>query len=267
MVQAGSHLNSKPANLVQAIERAAALLDILGRHSHGISLRELSAQADIPKGTTHRLLGSLAFFGYVQQDPKTRNYSLGFKLLELSNRVLHQLDFREQARPLLMELAEKTSETVHLVVMDKFEILYVDKLEPLDLSGLRMASRIGSRTSAHSSAVGKVLLSVLPEHGLEEFIRKAGLPRKTANTITDPGQLKQHLQTVRSQGYAIDDEENETGVRCVAAPIRNQSGRVIAAASISGPATRISKKHLRGALRDEIIRAGDTISWRLGFRQ
>ena len=115
--------------------------------------------------------------------------------------------------------------------------------------------------------VGKVLLSVLPEHELEEFIRKAGLPRKTANTITDPGHLKQHLQAVRSQGYAIDDEENESGVRCVAAPIRNQSGRVIAAASISGPSIRISKKRLREALRDEIIQAGEKISWRLGFRQ
>lgn len=266
MVQTGSQPNSKPANLVHSIERAAALLDILGRHSQGISLRDLSGQADLPKGTAHRLLASLAIFGYVQQDPKTKNYSLGFKLLELSNRLLRQLDFREQARPLLMELAEKTSETVHLVVIDEFEILYVDKLEPLDLSGLRMASRIGSRTTAHSSAVGKVLLSVLPEHDLEEFIRKAGLQKKTANTITDPMQLRQHLQTVRSQGYAIDNEENESGVRCVAAPIRNQSGRVIAAASVSGPSIRISKKRLREDLRDEIIRTSEKISWRLGFR-
>ena len=259
---------SKPTNLVQAIERASLILDVLGQSSQGISVKELSAKVCLPKGTTHRLLSSLAYFGYVQQDSRTRHYSLGFKLVELGNCLLNQLDLRTEAKPFLADLAKTTQETVHLVILDKNEVLYIDKVESDDNpSGLRMASRVGSRTLAHSCAVGKVLLAHLSEEELDEFIQGAGLPKITENTISDPVRLKEHLKLVRSQGYVIDDEENEKGIRCVAAPIRNEIGRVVAATSISGPAIRITRKRIQESLKNEIIKTALKISRKLGFRE
>jgi len=259
---------SKPTNLVQAIERASSILDVLGKNPHGISVRELSAQVGLPKGTTHRLLSSLTYFGYAQQDAKTRHYSLGFKLVELGNRLLNQLDLRTEAKPFLTDLSKRTQETVHLVILDKNEVLYIDKVESNDNpSGLRMASRVGSRTPAHSCAVGKALLAHFSEEELDKFIKDTGLPKMTENTITDPILLKEHLRLVRSQGYVVDDEENEKGIRCVAAPIRNEVGMVIAATSISGPAIRITKKKIQESLKDEIIETTSKISWKLGFRK
>ena len=259
---------SKPTNLVQAIERASLILDALGQNPQGISVRELSAQVFLPKGTTHRLLSSLAYFGYVQQDSKTRHYSLGFKLVELGNCLLNQLDLRTEAKPFLADLTKRTQETVHLVILDQNEVLYIDKVESNDNpSGLRMASRIGSRTPAHSCAVGKILLAHFSEEELDEFIKDTGLPKITENTMSDSIRLKEHLKLVRSQGYVVDDEENEKGIRCVAAPIRNEIGMVVAATSISGPAIRITKKRIQESLKRDIIETALKISRKLGFRE
>jgi DNA-binding IclR family transcriptional regulator len=258
---------SKPTNLVQAIERAASILDTLGAHPRGISVGELSAKVNLPKGTTHRLLASLAYFGYVRRDAKTRRYSLGFKLVELGNRLLDHLDLSTEARPFLTELAERTRETVHLVVMDQGEIVYVDKVESTDSpGGLRMASRIGARTPAHSCAVGKVLLAHATEEELDAFIQDKGLVRMTDHTITDPAQLRTHLKSVRQVGYAVDDEENEQGIRCVAAPIRNERGHVIAAISISAPAIRVTTETIDTNLKREVMQTAFRISAKLGFR-
>jgi DNA-binding IclR family transcriptional regulator len=258
---------SKPNNLVQTIERTSLILDVLGENPHGISIRDLSSRVRLPKGTTHRLLSSLTYFGYVRQDLKTRNYFLGLKLVELGNLLLSQLDLRKEAEPLLRDLAERTNETVHMVFLDRGEIVYIDKVE-LDHnpSGLRMASRVGLRNPAHSSAVGKVLLSHLPEEELNGLIKEKGLPKRTENTITDPIQLKEHLKAVRTQGYAVDDEENEKGIRCVAAPIYNEVGKAVAAVSISGPAFQVTKKRAQESLKKEVMETARKISDRLGYR-
>jgi len=259
---------SKPTNLVQAIERVSLILDALCQSSQGISVRELSAEVKLPKGTTHRLLSSLAYFGYVQQDSKTRHYSLGFKLVELGNRLLNQLDLRTEAKPFLADLAKRAQETVHLVILDQNEVIYIDKVESNDNpSGLRMASRVGSRNPAHSCAVGKVFLAHFSEEELDEFVKNTGLPKMTENTISDPIRLKEHLKLVRSQGYVVDDEENEKGIRCVAAPISNEIGMVVAATSISGPAIRITRKRIQESLKNEIIETALKISLKLGFRE
>ncbi len=181
----------KPNNLVQTIERVSFLLDILSQNPQGISIRDLSAKVKLPKGTTHRLLSSLTYFGYVRQDPRTRNYLLGFRLVELGQLLLSQLDLRKEAESFLRDLAERTKETVHLVFLDRNEIVYIDKVEAThNHSGLRMASRVGLRNPAHSSAVGKVLLADLSEETLNNFLRVKGLYKRTENTITDPVQLK-----------------------------------------------------------------------------
>lgn len=259
--------SSKPNNLVQTIERASSILDILGQSPQGMSIRELSSKIKLPKGTIHRLLSSLSYFGYVRQDSRTRNYLLGFKLVELGNLLLNQLDLRKEAEPFLKDLAERTKETVHMVVLDRDEVVYIDKVETeQNPSGLRMASRIGLRNPPHSCAVGKVLLADFSDEALESFLKGRNLVKRTENTMTDVVQLKEHLKQVKKQGYALDDEENERGIRCVAAPIRNEVGKAVAAISISGPAFQITKKVIQDSLKKEVMETAFKISEKLGFR-
>ncbi|MBI4966249.1 MAG: IclR family transcriptional regulator [Desulfomonile tiedjei] len=257
----------KPNNLVQTIERISAILDLVGENPEGTSIRAISSQLGLPKGTVHRLLSSLTYFGYIRQDAVSRNYFLGLKLLDLAGLVKSQLDLRKIAEPLLHALADKSRETVHMVVWDRGEVVYIEKMEPpLEMvGGLRMASRVGSRNPAHSCAVGKILLSYLTEDELRDFISEKGLTARTANTITDETALKKELRTIRTQGYAIDDEENENGIRCVGAPILGASGRAVAAVSVSGPAFRLTKRVVRDALRQEIVETAEEISRRLGY--
>ncbi len=258
----------KPNNLVQALQRVSLLLDTLGQKPRGSSVRDLSSGVKLPKATTHRLLSSLQYLGFVRQDPQSRNYFLGFKLVELGNLLLGQLDIRREAEPFLRDLADRANETVHLVFLDQHEIVYIDKVEMNPPSaGLKMASRIGSRNPAHSSAVGKVLLAHLPEAELNEYLRAKGLPRRTANTITDPARFRDHLRTVRAQGFAVDAEENEKGIRCVAAPVFSDRGAPVAAVSVSVPAFRIPGRAAQELLRKEVMETARQISRRLGYRE
>jgi IclR family KDG regulon transcriptional repressor len=257
----------KPGNLVQTIERVANIFEVMAQNTQGISLKELSARVSLPKGTIHRLLSSLAYFGYVRQASESKNYQLGFKLVELGNSLLNQLDVRVQARPFLVGLSKGIKETIHLVVFDQNEALYVDKVESNEKSsGLQMVSRVGLRIPAHCSSVGKVFLAHLSDSELDTLIKEKGLKKRTKNTITDPEKLKQHLKIIRQQGYAVDDEENEKGIRCVGAPIFNQRGQVIAAISISGPAVRITQKIIQQTLRKEVLQTALDISREMGYQ-
>lgn len=258
---------TKPKNLVQSIERVSVILDVLGEFPQGISFGDLSAKVDLSKGTTHRLLSTLAFLGYVRQDAETKKYNLGFKLVELGNRLLSQIDFRTEARFFLVDLAESTKETVHLVILDQNEVLYIDKVESnSNPTGLRMASMLGSRIPAHCSAVGKVLLAALPEKQLDRLVSSKGLPKQTENTITDLRKLKEHLELVRKNGYALDKEENEIGIRCISAPIYDQRGEVIAAISISAPVSRMKTHLLKKKLKDQVIETALNISRKIGYQ-
>ncbi len=257
---------AKPSNLVQTIERVSAILNLVGENPQGMSIRGISAQLSLPKGTVHRLLSSLTYFGFVRQDSASRNYFLGLKLLDLAGLVTVQLDLRRIADPLLHSLADTSHETVHMVIWDQSEVVYIEKVEPPSgVGGLRMASRVGSRNPAHSCAVGKVLLSFLSEDELDDFIAKQGLPARTPNTITDRTALKQELFVIRAQGYAVDNEENEKGIRCIGAPVLGASGEPVAGLSVSGPAFRITKKVVQEVLKDQVVETAAEISRRLGY--
>lgn len=257
----------RPKNLVQAIERAAVILDILGAVPSGLGIGEIALRAKLPKGTVHRLLASLACFDFVRQEASTRHYQLGFKLVELGNHLLDQVDLRQDARPFLIALAEDVQETVHLVVRDRDEAMYLDKvnLNP-GHSGLQMVSRIGARTALHSTAVGKILLAALSREEVQDIVSQRGLPRATDQTIVDPEKLHRHLNTVRRKGAAVDDEENEKGIRCVGAPIRDADGRVIAAVSISGPTARVTRSRVPRELLPKVCQTARHISQQLGYR-
>ena len=257
----------RPANLVQTIERVTSIFDTLSLYPQGLSLGDLSGKVKFPKGTTHRLLSSLAYFDYIRQDPLTKSYFLGFKLVDLGTLMLDQLDLRNVAKPNLIFLAEKVQETVHLVIRDTDEALYIDKVDLYPRrAGLQMVSRLGARIPMHCCSVGKVILADLPEAELEKIIKSRGLPGRTRNTITNRDRLREHLVMVKDRGYAVDDEENEEGVRCVAAPIKNERGRVIAAMSISGPTARITAENIHAALKDEVCKTALNISRQLGFK-
>ncbi len=263
---AKNSLPTKPNNLVQTIERVSRILEMVGQNSQGMSIRDLSSGLKLPKGTIHRLLSSLSYFGYIRQDPETKSYFLGLKLMELNALLDSQLDLRKVAEPILRELAEKIKQTAHMVILDRNEVVYIEKIETQQpAGGLKMASRVGSRNPVHSSAVGKVLLSYASEEVREDFLRDKGLPRRTANTIIEPGAFRDHLSTVRDQGYAIDDEENEQGIRCLGAPIFDGKGRVLAAISVSGPVFQMTKKFVQDVVRREVMAAASEISRRLGF--
>jgi DNA-binding IclR family transcriptional regulator len=258
---------AKPTNLIQTIERVAGILDVLAQYPGGISLGELSEKVQLPKGTTHRILSSLSYFGFVRQEATTKNYSLGFKLVELGNRLLNQLDLREEARPFLIELAQRVKETVHLVILDQQEIVYIDKLEAVDHDiGFRMTSRVGLRIPAHACASGKVLLAHLSEQELEQFLAAKDLKKITENTISEPKMLKEELSKIRAQGFAYDEQEREKGIRCVAAPIRNESGEVVASISISGTIVHLTRQIVEHELRKEVMATALAISRKLGFQ-
>jgi DNA-binding IclR family transcriptional regulator len=256
----------RPGNLIQTVERVSLILDRVGQNPQGVSIKELSSGLNLPKGTIHRILSSLSYFGYIRQDAVTKNYSLGLKLIELASLLSGQLDLRRVAEPILRELAETTGETAYMVVLDGSEVVYIEKIESQQLTGgLKMASKVGSRNPLHSCAVGKTLLSFFPEQELDRLIRKKGLPRRTGNTITNPERLKAQLRVVRAQGYAVDDEENEEGIRCLAAPVFDEKGRPVAAISVSGPAVRVTKRIIQDVFRKEVMKAASEISRRLGF--
>ena len=259
--------STKPKNSVQSVERALMILGVLGEYSQGLSIADLSIKIDLPKGTTHRLLSTLAYLDYVRQDPETKKYNLGYKLVELGNRLLSHLDYRTEARPFLVRLAEATKETVHMAILDKKEILYIDKVEASDYpSGLRMASMLGARIPTHCTAVGKVILAGLPEDQAEELVKSAGMPKRTDNTITDVDKLKAHVQLVKKNGFALDNEENEIGVSCVAAPVYNQRGDVISAISISVPTSRLTFRDLKTKLKDQVMETALNISRKIGYQ-
>ncbi|MHC1727118.1 MAG: IclR family transcriptional regulator [Syntrophobacteraceae bacterium] len=257
----------RPTNLIQAIERAAALLDALSQQGQGVSLGTLSAKVGLSKGTAHRILNSLMYFDFVRQDTASRDYSLGFKLVELGSSLLDQIDLRKEAAPFLQNLSQRTNETTYLVVLNRAEVVYLEKIEAADSSTvLRATAKVGQRNAANSCAVGKTLLADLPEEELGILIQEMPFVQKTENTITDPLQLREHLKVVLGRGYAVDDEESERGIRCVAAPIRDERGRAVAAISISGPAIRVTRQRIQALLIEEVTRTALEISRKMGFR-
>jgi DNA-binding IclR family transcriptional regulator len=260
---------TKPQNQgsVQVIERCCNILNTLANGKLTYSIHDISSEVNLPKPTVHRILFTLRQFGIVSQDEMSKEYSLGFRLAELGQIVLEQIDLRKGARPFLRQLANQVEEVVHLVVLDEGKILYLDKVEKIsDLKSLRMVSRIGMRNYAHSCAVGKVLLAFLPDSEVNDIIDKKGLPRLTDKTVVDFDKLKELLAEVQVQGFAVDDEENEVGVRCIAAPIKDGRGKVIAAISISGPAVRMTNKRIHGELKNQVMNTALEISKMLGYK-
>lgn len=263
-----SHTRTSKANgspyKVQVLDRALALLDTLGRQAPDSSLNDLRYALKLHKSTVHRLLMVLERHRLVDKSAQTGRYRLGLKLFELGSKAIGMLDLREVARPYLQRLQQDTQETVNLAILDHGEVLYLDRIEPQ--KNLRMVAPVGHRFPMNSTALGKAILGAMSEVDAVALLRQSGLKSRTRNTITSTVAMREELRATRNRGYAIDDEENEEGARCIAAAVRDHLGNPVAAISVSGPAMRVGKNKVPGIAR-LIVDAANWVSVELGFRE
>ncbi len=238
------------------------ILDYILRHPDGVTANVLSKALGMSLPNVYKYLSTLESLGVLMKKDD-RKYVGGFKLLEYGSAVLRNLDVREIAHPHLVDLLAKTDQTVHMVVKDGFEGVYVEKLE--SARSLPMVSRIGMRIPLYCTAVGKSILSYLPKREMEEYFSSVKFEKRTEHTIVDPTELLKELEKTRIKGYAVDREENELGVACVGAPILNHDGYPVAGVSISGVAKRVLPKIEKYG---EIIKEyAARISKLLGYRE
>jgi IclR family KDG regulon transcriptional repressor len=249
---------------VQVLERSLGILELLSSNGPELSLIELSEQLLLHKSTTHRLLGVLEQYRFVEKSSSSGKYRLGLKLFELGSNAIAHLDWRERARRYLQRLAFDTGETAHLCILDDGEVLYLEKVEAPRT--VRVPSIVGRRYPAHCGGAGKTLLAFQPEEEVDDLIKRRGLTSYTRNTFTTPAQLKEGLRQVRERGYAVDNEEFEEGLECIGAPVRDYSGRVVAAISIAGPTFRITEEKI-AVLARSVMEAAQELSADLGYRE
>lgn len=256
-----------PESAVQSVDRALVILEILANSRRSLSVTEIGREVGLHKSTVYRLLSTMARRGYVEQDPETQRYKLGLKVLEVSNKLLGTLQVRTEAMPFLRELAEACGEAVHLAVLNDGEVVYVEKVE--GAGAFPMYSQIGRRAPVHCTAVGKAILAHLPEEEVRAIVAARGLTPRTDKTVSDIETLFAHLVQVRSLGYAVDQEEHEAGVACVAAPVFDYRGRVIAAVSVSGTSARVvgPEGENLAVIARRVKEAGEAISRRLGYQK
>jgi DNA-binding IclR family transcriptional regulator len=222
---------------VPALERALSILESLSKSKHGLTLSQLSRSLELPKSSVHCLLLTFERHGYLHRDDRSGRYRLGLRLCDLANVALSGVMLRDQAAPFLNQLRESTQLTTHMAVLEQDEVVLIEKVALLTS---RVNSWIGKRMDVHCTALGKALTAYLPEEQVEALVSRRGLLRHNDNTIASLKRLKQELEQVRKQGYSIDDEEEEIGVRCLGAPVLNANNRAIAAISITGTTERIN---------------------------
>jgi len=248
---------------IQSVARALFIIDTLAEARVELALNEIATRLSLAKSTVHGLISTLKDFGYIEQSAFTGKYKLGIRLFEVGQIVAHGWEVRSIATPYINRLLDEVGETVHLVVLDKLEVLYIDKRE--SVQSLRIVSQVGMRLPAHCTGVGKVLMAYLSPEQRSEIIERKGLAPFTRNTLTSAKALEEEFARIRAQGFAIDNEEIMESLRCVAAPIMDQTGAVISAISVSGPVFRMKDEHLEQAI-ECVTRTAEEISCGLGYR-
>lgn len=237
------------SNHVQSLNRAFDLLELLCNSKGGMAIADLSSQTGLHKSTIHRLLRTMLSRGYVQQDLEGGLYYAGLHICMLSDRILENLDIVERARQPMKALSEITHETVHLVMLDGMETLYIYKLDGTQ-SGIRMASYIGLRRPMYCTSVGKALIATQKDDDILSYWNSTNIVPYTPNTIVDYKMFMREIYEIRERGFALDNEENELGVRCMAVSIKDWRGEANYAISISAPINRLSDDHVIAYLPD-----------------
>jgi IclR family KDG regulon transcriptional repressor len=255
-------MTTAPRRTIGSLQRAINILNLFNEQSVELGITEISEALNLHKSTVAGLVYTLEHNGYLEQDPTSRKYRLGLKLVERAFTALDQFDVRELALPHLEELRDWCDESVNLAIRDGRYVVYIERL--LSTQPLGMRAKVGKRALVHSTALGKAILSGMSSAEVQQLVAQCGLPAITTNTITDPERFLEEINRTRERGFALDDEENEIGVRCVAAPIFDHTSQAVAAVSVSAPIQRIPMPEVPryGARIKETAKA---ISGKLGY--
>lgn len=255
----------KSEYIIQAVSHALDLLEQFHDEVDELGVTELSKRLKLHKNNVFRLLATLESRNYIEQNKVTENYRLGLKTLELGQTFIKQMGLLRQSRPVLEGLVKECNETTYVAILKEAHIVYLDVVET-DLT-VRVVPRVGARLPAYCTAAGKVQIAYMTDEELENYLPTKEMKRYTPKTIIDKDELKKHLKVIAEQGYAIDDEEMDVGVKCVGAPIRDYTRRIIGAVSVSGPSMRFTDERLEKELIPLVIRSGEEISHKLGYHK
>lgn len=249
-----------------AVERALAILEAVAARGSGMTNSEISRRLEIPKSSASYILRTLEKCGYLHRDAEGK-YLLGLKLLNLGQRVRIGADIKEAALPVMKKLVDRTELTAHLAVLDQGEVVYVEKAEPAGF--FKTDTWVGKRMQVNSTANGKAIAAYLSKAEVEAIIKQRGLKKRTVKTLTNAPDFFRELEKVRAKGYAVDDEENSLGARCVAVPIFDGFGNAIAAVGLSGTTGQVDRTTV-GKIAETLKEAARRISQHLhqtaGFR-
>ena len=259
-------MNNQPESkrkIIGSVQRAIDILNLFDDHVSELGVTDIAKMLDLHKSTVSGLIQTLEINGYLEQNPDNRKYHLGLKLIERASVLLNQIQIRDIAMPFLEELHGWCDEAINLAIRDKTNVVYIERL--LSSQALGMRYEVGKRASVHSTALGRAMLSRLPDSEIDRLIRSMNLFSITEHTITDPEALIKDIRAARERGFAIDDEENELGARCVSAPILNHLGEPVAAISISVPIPRIPYNKI-DYFGNKVVEVARKISTQLGYR-
>lgn len=249
---------------VQSLERALTILNKLSEFPKGIQITQLAKEVGLTKSTTHRLLSTMVNMNYVSQSDESGRYKLGLQVLFLSKDLLYNSSIVSTAKNSLERLSKEVNENVHLCIEDNGEIIYIDKIESKQ-QAIKMSSQIGSRMPMYCTGVGKVLLSGMNQEQRDNIISKTDFQRKTQHTITSKEDLIQEIEEIKVRGFALDNAENEEFIRCIAFPIYDHTGRIIASFSISGLTERMTDEYIFGTLTEIMTKCSNEISNSFGY--
>lgn len=247
---------------IQSVDRASMIIKLLGKKGCPMKLTEIAEELDINKSTLHGIISTLKYHGFIDQDKETQKYRLGMYFVHLGNIVTKSLDIRTITSPIIAEVCEKLSETIHIGTLDGQEVVYVDKKE--SNQSMRIFTTIGARNPAYCTGVGKALLAYADEDLLIRILPNK-LPAITKHTITDKVTLLNELRKIREDGIAFDNEENIEGLTCIASPIFDGTGTAKYSISVSGPTIRMTEDKINEAV-SVIKEAALKISKELGYR-
>lgn len=249
---------------IQSLERAFNIIEILSYSPQGMPLMDIVKKSGYSKSTVHRFLSSLGALGYIRQDKISKKYFLTLKMFEISGRIVDKLDVFDMAKEPLQKLQEFTGEAIHLVIRDNCDIVYIHKLESQNTT-MRMFSSIGMRRPMYCTAVGKSILATLEKHEIKTVWENSNITKFTDHTIMDLNTLLKETENIKQAGYALDNEENELGVRCIAASIKDYTKKSSAAFSVSAPLSRMSDEKINEII-PIMLKTRDAISQAMGFR-
>ncbi len=259
------HVTQKLSKANQSVEKTLQIIEQLADEREPLHLADLSKRVKMPPSTVLRMVNTLLEHGYAYQDPQTLRYGLTLRFAQIGQMVSEQLHIRDLAHPYLLELSRTCGESACLAIEEEMEVIYIDVVDGAD-GMLKIMQRIGKRAPLHSTGVGKLMLTQYTPEKLNMLTQQKGLVFLTPHTLASVQALKRELEIIRKQGYAVDDEECELGARCVAAPIYNYQNRIVAAISVSGPISRITRKRTQ-ELAALVVEAADKISATLAYKK